>query len=55
VRQSPIKVESYTYHVTRDLPAPMRTELPTVEDLEEIVNKLRSEIESLRKEVPDEE
>jgi hypothetical protein len=44
-----------TYHVTRELPAPMREELPTVEDLQEVVNKLRSEMESLRKEAPDEE
>jgi predicted nuclease of restriction endonuclease-like (RecB) superfamily len=44
-----------TYHVTRELPAPMREELPTIEDLQEVVNKLRSEMESLRKEVPDEE
>jgi predicted nuclease of restriction endonuclease-like (RecB) superfamily len=44
-----------TYHVTRELPAPMQEELPTVEDLREVVNKLRSEIESLRKGVPDEE
>ena len=34
---------------------PMREELPTVEDLQEVVNKLRSEMESLRKEAPDEE
>jgi hypothetical protein len=33
----------------------MREELPTVEDLEEVVNKLRSEIDTLRKEVADEE
>jgi hypothetical protein len=44
-----------TYHVTRELPAPMREELPTVEDLQEVVNKLRSEMENFRKEVPDEE
>src|ERR1700678_1826334 len=44
-----------TYHVTRELPAPMQEELPTVEDLQEVVNKLRSEMESLRKEVPEEE
>jgi hypothetical protein len=44
-----------TYHVTLELPAPMREELPTVEDLQEVVNKLRSEMETLRKEVPDEE
>ncbi|WP_130425040.1 PDDEXK nuclease domain-containing protein [Edaphobacter modestus] len=42
-----------TYRVTRELPAPMREELPTVEDLQEVVHKLRSEIEALRKEVPD--
>ena len=44
-----------TYHVTRELPAPMREELPTVEDLQEVVNKLRSEMESLRRKTPDEE
>jgi hypothetical protein len=38
-----------TYHVTRELPAPMQEELPTVEDLEEVVNKLRTEIETLRR------
>jgi predicted nuclease of restriction endonuclease-like (RecB) superfamily len=44
-----------TYHVTRELPAPMREELPTVEDLQEVVNKLRSEMETLRGSTPDEE
>jgi hypothetical protein len=44
-----------TYQVTRELPAPMREELPSVEDLEEVVNKLRSEMETLQKEPPDEE
>jgi hypothetical protein len=44
-----------TYRVTRELPAPIREELPTVEDLQEVVNKLRSEMESLRKELPNEE
>jgi hypothetical protein len=29
-----------TYHVTRELPAPMREELPTVEDLQEVVPKV---------------
>ncbi|MCU1251277.1 MAG: hypothetical protein JWQ49_4306 [Edaphobacter sp.] len=43
-----------TYHVTRELPAPMQEELPTVEDLEEVVNKLRTEIETLRREPSDE-
>jgi hypothetical protein len=44
-----------TYRVTRELPAPIREELPTVEDLQEVVHKLRSEIETLRREPPDEE
>jgi hypothetical protein len=33
----------------------MQEELPSVEDLEEVVNKHRSEMETLRKELPDEE
>ena len=37
-----------TYQVTRELPAPMQEELPSVEDLQEVVNKLRSEMETLR-------
>ena len=44
-----------TYQVTRELPAPMQEELPSVEDLQEVVNKLRSEMETLRKEPTDEE
>jgi hypothetical protein len=44
-----------TYQVTRELPAPMQEELPSVEDLQEVVNKLRSEMETLRKEPSDEE
>jgi hypothetical protein len=32
----------------------MQEELPTVEDLEEVVNKLRTEIETLRREPSDE-
>ena len=39
-----------TYRVTRELPAPIRDELPTVEDLQEVVAKLRSEMEQLRQE-----
>ena len=38
-----------TYQVTRELPAPIREELPTVEDLREVVNKLRSEMDTLRR------
>ena len=44
-----------TYRVTRELPEPVREELPSVEDLQEAVNKLRSEMETLRKELVDEE
>jgi hypothetical protein len=44
-----------TYQVTRELSAPMQEELPSVEDLREVVNKLRSEMETLRKEPSDEE
>ena len=44
-----------TYRVTRELPAPIQNELPTVEDLREVVNKLRTEIETLRREPSDEE
>jgi IS66 C-terminal element len=40
---------------TPQLPAPIRKEVPTVEDLRAVVDKLRPEMESLRKEVPDEE
>ncbi len=44
-----------TYRVTRELPEPVWEELPSVEDLQEVVNKLRSEMETLRKELADEE
>ena len=44
-----------TYRVTRQLPEPVREELPSVEDLQEVVHKLRSEMEMLRKELTDEE
>jgi len=39
-----------TYRVTRELPRAVRDELPTVEDLQEVVAKLRSEMEQLRRE-----
>ncbi len=42
-----------TYRVIRELPAPIQDELPTVEDLQEVVNKLRTEIETLRREPSD--
>jgi len=42
----PIGVSSY--RVTRELPAPIRAEVPTVEDLQAVVTKLRDEMETLR-------
>ena len=43
-----------TYQVTRELPGSIQDEVPTVEDLEEVVTKLRTEIENLRQERADE-
>ncbi len=43
-----------TYWVTRELPTAIREELPTVEDLQEVISKLRAEIEALKPENPDE-
>ena len=42
-----------TYRVTRELPAPVREELPSVEDLRDIVLKLRAETGEIRQEDPD--
>ena len=42
-----------TYHVTRELPGSIQDEVPTVEDLEEVVSKLRTEMETLRQERAD--
>jgi len=42
----PIGVSSY--RVTRELPAPVRDELPTVEDLQGVVAKLKGELDQLR-------
>ncbi len=44
----PIGVSSY--RVTRELPAPVRDELPTVEDLQGVVAKLKHELDQLRTE-----
>jgi len=49
----PIGVSSY--RVTRELPVPIREEVPTVEDLQEVVTKLRGEMETLRRGRQDEE
>jgi hypothetical protein len=43
-----------TYQVTRELPAPMQEELPSVEDLQQVVKKLRSGMGTLPGRVPDE-
>jgi cation transport regulator ChaB len=43
------------YRVTRELPEPVREELPSVEDLQDVVKKLHSKIETLRKEQSGEE
>ncbi len=43
----PIGVSSY--RVTRELPAPIREQVPTVEDLQEVIEKLREEIGDLRR------
>ena len=44
-----------TCRVTRELPEPVREELPSVEDLQDVVKKLHSEIETLRTEQSGEE
>ncbi len=44
----PIGVATYT--VTRELPASVRDELPTVEALQDVVAKLKGELDRLRTE-----
>ena len=41
-----------TYQMTRDLPAPVRQELPSVEDLQEVVVRLRADMEAAREGPP---
>ncbi len=43
----PIGVSSY--RITRELPAQIRDQVPTVEDLKEVIGKLREEIDDLQK------
>ena len=43
----PIGVSSY--RLTRELPTEIRDQVPTVEDLQEVIGKLREEIDGLRK------
>ena len=44
--QKPIGVS--TYRVTRELPAVLQSEVPSIEDLESVVEKLRSELQEVR-------
>ena len=37
-----------TYRVTRELPAPLREDLPSLEDLEGVIEKMRGELEAAR-------
>lgn len=37
-----------TYRVTRELPEPLKAEVPSIEDLEGVVEKLRSEFDAVR-------
>jgi len=39
-----------TYRVTRQLPEPLRAEVPSIEDLKNVVEKLRSEMNELQAE-----
>ena len=41
-----------TYRVTRQLPEPLRDEIPSIEDLQGVVEKLRSDLKE-RKNEPD--
>jgi hypothetical protein len=46
--QKPIGVSSY--RVTRELPAPLQEDLPSIEDLQGVVEKLRDEFDAVRAE-----
>ena len=37
-----------TYRVTRELPEPLQAEIPSIEDLQEVVEKLRKELNEVR-------
>lgn len=43
-----------TYRITRELPEPVREELPSVEDLQEVVTKLRTEMVPVRDQLQEE-
>ncbi len=38
-----------TYRVTRELPPPLQKDLPSIEDLQGVVEKLRGDFEAARK------
>jgi predicted nuclease of restriction endonuclease-like (RecB) superfamily len=44
-----------TYRVTRELPAPVREELPSVEDLKEVVIRLRADMDEAHEDPSDEQ
>ena len=44
-----------TYRVTRELPAPLQQDLPSIEELEGVVSKLRGEFEAVRRKAEDAE
>jgi hypothetical protein len=37
-----------TYRATRELPEPLQSEVPSIEDLQEVVEKLRKELHETR-------
>ncbi len=43
-----------TYRATRELPAPLQQDLPSIEDLQGVVEKLRGEFDAVRSAEPDE-
>jgi hypothetical protein len=50
---STINVKLSTYRVTRELPAPLQDDLPSIEDLRGVVEKLRGELEAAREGKPE--
>ena len=44
--QTPIGISTYT--VTRELPKSLEEEIPSIEDLKSVVERLRTELESAR-------
>ena len=44
-----------TFRMTRDLPAPVRSELPTIEALQGVIAKLKNDLDRLRTERDEDE